>query len=410
MLNVIFTLDYEIHGNGDGDPLLLMVKPTQRLIKLFADYGAKLTIMADIAEILKFKEYKEKTGRDDFYYEAIVEQLREAVRLGHDVQLHIHASFFNARLEGRRWVQDWSEYDFAGLGLDRMREIVRVGKQFLENILQPVNAQYKCFVFRAANWSVSPSKNVVRALVDNEIKIDTSVFKYGRRHGIVNFDYRQAPSALVPWQVDEDDVCRSSKSGLLFEFPIYAENRFLGAFVTPQRLFRAFAGRLHKVADSYEERRPGQVGPASGTQRASLRSKGVLGRHSWKADFNQCSGRQLIGALKRAEANYGTLGIALPFVLIGHSKLFTRFNEWSLRPFLSYVASRPNRFGFAIFADCATSFPKAVPRPAQDTCFASAAPREPWESPSGTGEAGSVLSLPAGTPGAYKSKPFRVWK
>src|SRR5437660_11836441 len=99
MLKVIFTLDYEIHGNGDGCPYALMVEPTRRIMDLFDRYGARLTIMADVAEILKFKQYKEESGRDDYHYEAIADQLREAVRRGHDVQLHLHASYFNARHE-----------------------------------------------------------------------------------------------------------------------------------------------------------------------------------------------------------------------------------------------------------------------------------------------------------------------
>ena len=110
MLNVIFTLDYEIHGNGDGSPYELMVEPTARLLDLFDKYNAKLTIMADVAEILKFGEYREKFGRDDYYYEAIVAQLRDAIRRGHDVQLHLHCSYFNARFKGGKWEQDWSEY------------------------------------------------------------------------------------------------------------------------------------------------------------------------------------------------------------------------------------------------------------------------------------------------------------
>ena len=34
-----FTLDYEIHGNGDGDPMALMVEPTYRLMSLLEKYG-----------------------------------------------------------------------------------------------------------------------------------------------------------------------------------------------------------------------------------------------------------------------------------------------------------------------------------------------------------------------------------
>src|ERR1039457_1927212 len=114
MLNVIFTLDYEIHGNGEGCPHELMIEPTERLLRLFGEYGAKLTIMADVAEILKFKEFPSQNARDDYHYQDIIAQLRGAVSGGHDVQLHLHASYFNATHDGQKWVQDWAEYDFAG--------------------------------------------------------------------------------------------------------------------------------------------------------------------------------------------------------------------------------------------------------------------------------------------------------
>jgi hypothetical protein len=349
MFGVIFTLDYEIHGNGDGSPHGLMVEPTSRLLALFERYGARLTIMADIAEILKFKEYRDEFGRDDYQYEAVTEQLRGAVRCGHDVQLHIHSSYFNARYDRGRWVQDWSEYDFAGLGLERLREVIRAGKEFLESLLQPVDPRYKCNVFRAANWSVSPSINVVRALVENGIKIDTSVFKYGRRRGLVNFDYSGAFSQLVPWKVDGNDICAASEAGRLVEFPIYSENRWLGAFLTPQRLHRAYETWRHKFAN-------GSEGGAAEVARPKPEQNGggsrrLARRYAWKADFNQCSGRQLIRALKRAETQHRSPTRRLPFVLIGHSKLFTRFNDWSLRPFLGFVADHPGRFCFAKFSD-----------------------------------------------------------
>ena len=140
--------------------------------------------MADIAEILKFKEYKEQHGRDDYHYEK--PSLNSSVMpfdADMTCRLHLHASYFNARHENSRWDQDWSEYNFAGLPLKRLNEIVRIGKQFLENLLQPVDPEYECIAFRAANWAMSPSRNVIRALLENGIRIDTSVFKYGRREG-----------------------------------------------------------------------------------------------------------------------------------------------------------------------------------------------------------------------------------
>jgi hypothetical protein len=349
MLNVIFTLDYEIHGNGDGCPRGLMVEPTSRLLDFFENYGAKLTIMADIAEILKFREYRDRFGRDDYHYEAISTQLKDAIRRGHDVQLHLHCGYFNSRFEGGKWPQDWSEYNFAGLEEQRINEVLRIGREFLEEQLRPIDPCYRCSVFRAANWAVSPSRNVVRALVNNGFRIDTSVFKYGHREGIVSFDYSDAPSNLVPWMADENDICLPVEKSGLWEVPIYAERRWIGAFLTPQRIFRARLSRQHSVkSESANANGEPDVKPRSGKRLVSL-IRVVAQRHAWKADFNQCSGKQLIRAIERAAAVHDLKGESLPFVLIGHSKLFTRYNEHSLEPFMRHIAQNPARFTFGKF-------------------------------------------------------------
>ena len=98
--NLYFTLDYEIHGNGDGNPIDLMVEPTYRLMDILEQYNQRLTIMADVAEILCFHRYWQQTGRDDFHVQEIEQQLCDAIRRGHDVQLHIHSSYFKAE-----WIQ-----------------------------------------------------------------------------------------------------------------------------------------------------------------------------------------------------------------------------------------------------------------------------------------------------------------
>jgi hypothetical protein len=74
-------------------------------------------------------------------------------------------------------------------------------------------------------------------------------------------------------------------------------------------------------------------------------------RYPWKADFNQASGRQLIAALKRAHAWLGGEGRDLPFVLIGHPKLFNAYNQRDFAVFLDFVRAQPDRFRFGTFAD-----------------------------------------------------------
>jgi hypothetical protein len=325
-----------------------MVEPTRRLLELFDTFGAKLTIMADVAEILKFKEYHADYGRDDFHSQEIEGQLRDAIRRGHDVQLHIHSSYFGAKFNGGQWIQDWKEYDFARLPIARMDWMIRQGKSYLESLLQSIDPGYRCEVFRAANWSVSPSKAVIAALGKNGFRIDTSVFKYGRRKGLVNFDYTSAFSEQTPWPASADDICRRDEAGQLWEFPIYSERRNIAAFATPNRIHRVIQGRVHRLT---KEAKSNVAGPAhEGVADVSWFKK-VFESSAWKADFNQCTGRQLIRALNRAEKAVEGSGSTSPFVLIGHSKLFNRYNALCLRPFLAYVAKNPARFEFGKFTD-----------------------------------------------------------
>ncbi len=352
ILKIVFTLDYEIHGNGEGSPQSLMVEPTQRLLDLFDSYGAKLTILADVPEILKFKEYFDAHGRDDYHYMKIIKQLRYALINGHDVQLHVHSSYFNSKHGNGKWHQDWSEYSLSGLPYERSYEMIRTCKEFLEEQLIPVKPDYKCFVFRAANWSMNPSLDIVKALVDNNIKIDTSVFKYGIRNGRVSFDYTSAVSDTIPWPVAADNVCCHDPNGKLFEFPIYCESRNILSFLSLNRVFRVLQGTMHrhekyKMAGSRSSRTKHVR-----VERSLSKIKSFFtGSHAWKLDFNQCSGRQLIRGIKRIEDRYRNIKHDVPVVLIGHSKLFTKINERNLKLFLKYIVANHSEYSFSTFGE-----------------------------------------------------------
>jgi hypothetical protein len=350
---VLFTSDYEIHGSGTGSPHSLVVEPTRRMLDQLDRHGAKLTIMADAGEISKFKEWTETHSDDRFDWGAIAAQLRHAVSTGHDVQLHIHSSYFNAAWdeEAGRWAQDWSEYDLTSLSYERVREMIHAGKQLLEEICRVAKPDYECFAFRAANWSMQPSQRIVRALVDEGFRIDTSVWKHGRYDDFVRFDYSGAHGDLVPWPIDERDVCVRDPRGELFEFPIYTERRPLWVFVTANRLYRVVAQRLHPLPAPEMTSNTAARAPGSLARKALRKASMLVRKHPWKMDFNQCTGRQLIEGLQRVEKRYGHPDVPLPFVLIGHSKTFTKHNERVLRPFLEYVAEHPDRYSFATFGE-----------------------------------------------------------
>jgi hypothetical protein len=349
MLKTIFSLDYEIHGNGEGDPYKLMVEPTDRMLDLFDLYGAKLTIMADVAEILKFKEYYEKTQKDVFSYKLIVGQLISAVKRGHDVQLHLHSSYFNAFYNTVKWQQHWQEYDFAGLPPERMDFMVQTGKNFLENLLKPIKPDYQCIAFRSANWSTFPSENLIRILEKNQIPIETSVFKFGKRNGMVNFDYTQAWSAIYPWPVSEKNICFRKENGSVFEFPIYCVQKSPLSFLTPERIKRIITAGKHSFAKDSEFANLNtgkKVTPGKYKLFDSLFKK-----YPWKADFNQCTGSQLIKEISKVFKHCGSDKKDIPFVLIGHSKLFSKSNEKILSPFLKFITKNPDSFGYSLYGD-----------------------------------------------------------
>ena len=355
MFKIIFTLDYEIHGNGEGSPLKLMVKPTSRMINLFDEYGAKLTILADIAEILKFKEYKEQTGHDEFFYDQILQQLIHAVETGHDVQLHVHTSYFKSVYNKGNWKQHYPEYDLTRLKEKRINEIIKIGKSYLESIIKPTNPEYACHVFRAANWSMHPSKNIVNALIKNNIRIDTSVFKFGKRDELVKFDYSTAKNDLIPWPVSFNDICQSDPKGKLFEIPIYCEKKSILSFITLNRIYRISVGLMHRLGKN-ENQSPKQtikdISSKPNRKQILMNMINILfKKNAWKMDFNQCTGKQLIKGLLNAEKKYGHFTYDLPFVLIAHSKIFTRSNEKSLRSFLKFIVDNNERFSFGKFSD-----------------------------------------------------------
>lgn len=346
--NFIFTLDYEIHGNGEGDPYTLMIEPTYRLMNLLEKYNAKLTIMADVAEILCFKKYFDNNREDKYYYCEIEKQLREAIHRGHDVQLHIHSSYFKASYEKGKWKQYMEEYNMANLPLERIHEMVNQSIEYLNNLLKPINPDYVCSVFRAANWSMMPTYNIYRALVNNDIKIDTSVYKGGCQGGNVNYDYRLAYSNLFPYPASVENINFKDDKGLLMEYPIYTEMRYFFSFISLIRLFRMVRSKFHK------HKKVNTISnlsiPINNNDNRKLTFYSFFRKSPWKFDFNQATGRQMINAAKRIMKINSDKSV-INIVLIGHSKTFILYNEKTLEKFLRFGVKYDNiKFGkFQIF-------------------------------------------------------------
>lgn len=322
-ISLIFTLDYEVFGNGEGDPYKLMINPTYRLMSLLERYGAKLTIMAEVAEISKFKEYYDKYGIDKYHYQDIKHQLQDALKRGHSVQLHIHSAFFNASYKNNNWQLCNTEYDLASLPFERLYEIVSKSVSFLNKLLSEGLPEYHCSAFRAGGWGMMPTSNLYSALLANGITKDTSVYKWGKNYGLTNYDYSSAYSNMCKYPASPIDINKYDKDGRVVEYPIYSEYRSAFSFFSIMRAYRFVTSLLHKTKHKKNDDKKSSSNNVSET---------LLGRKSLKYDYNKLTTRQMIKMYRHCESQIGnTSGVEV--VLIGHSKSFTQYNERTLKGF-----------------------------------------------------------------------------
>ena len=337
--NLHFTLDYEIHGNGDGNPMELMVEPTDRLMSLLEKYHQRLTIMTDVAEILCFKRYLAETGRDDYHTVEIEEQLRDAIRRGHEVQLHIHSSYFKAVYNGHSFDQCIEEYNMAVLPIERIDEMVTECITYLEQLLKPVKKDYKVWLFRAANWSMMPTENLYKVLERHGITHDTSVFKGGVQGGNVCYDYREAYDNLFAYPASMHDINKRDDKGEIIEWPIYTEMRPFWDFVSVIRVFRMVRAKFHKHKVSEELKVKSEKSSVAQNDNRKLTINSFFRLSPMKMDFNQVNSRGLKRMMRnvmRKVESEKTRGKGADVVLIGHSKTFIPYNEKTLEPFLRW--------------------------------------------------------------------------
>src|SRR5690606_25811383 len=104
-MNLILTFDYELYGDGSGDVFQHMIDPTNRILSVCDENNIKTTIFFEVLEYLKIKKEWEAGNQMGYIknpVEAIKIQLQEAARNGHDIQLHVHPQWVNAKFVGNK--------------------------------------------------------------------------------------------------------------------------------------------------------------------------------------------------------------------------------------------------------------------------------------------------------------------
>lgn len=214
MIDFVFTIDYEIYGNGTGSLHELVYEPARCLKLLFDQYGAKFMPFVEIAEFEKI----EAQGTDPAI-DLVKQQIAEFHRDGFEIGLHLHPQWANARFEKGRWILDGSEYNLCTLSRARIVEIVDGSLAYLRYVID--TSAFTPLSFRAGNWLFQPTATAANVLAEKGIRIDSSVFKGGlqRRYQL---DYRPSLKNGYFWPF-RSDVNRADAAGPWIEVPIHTE-------------------------------------------------------------------------------------------------------------------------------------------------------------------------------------------
>ena len=312
MIRCIFTLDYEIYGNGTGALRDLVYEPAELLRNIFKNWNARFVTFVEVAELEKI----EACGTDSAI-DLVKRQIRDLHREGFEVGLHLHPQWCNANYERGRWILDASEYNLCTLPRTRIVHIVQRSFDYMRYIVD--QSTFTPLSFRAGNWLFQPTQTAAGVLTENGIKVDSSVFKGGVQHNH-GLDYRPARRNGYYWQFDSD-VNQPAPNGSWVEVPIHTEMVPFWKMPTSKRM--SFSNNVSLTA-------------RRGRQRVNRALDFLRFRYPMKLDFCRMTLKELTSVMDKVirEDREDPTSFR-PVVAIGHTKDLS--DPETVAAFLSYL-------------------------------------------------------------------------
>ncbi|RLJ22075.1 hypothetical protein DJ030_02570 [bacterium endosymbiont of Escarpia laminata] len=318
---LILTVDYEVFGDGSGQPRPCVLESTERILAIAESRGVPLTLFVEALEFAAMEREPACQAQSD----AVRLQLTEALARGHDLQLHLHPQWWDAKLDpAGNWQLDLSRWRIGDLPFHEVAGLLEQGKVWLEGLGRQQRPDYRCIAFRAGGWCIQPSALVLAALSDQGFLIDSTVAP-GLRNATAGewSDFRDAPD-LPFWNVDQNLTVPVSHG--VWEFPI-------------------LTGRVARLDHLKALRKAGLAEGCQGSYRgprgAAARLYGRLSRlrqlGAVMLDFSTLPAPQLIEITRQWCERFAGEPASLPLAAIGHSKNFTATSERALTEYLDWV-------------------------------------------------------------------------
>ena len=355
------TDDWELRGNGSGDIAQIQFAPMREMLRIFDKYNARTTFNVEVMQQLTFRQLQGKHPELGRLADAWDEHVRAAYSRGQDIQLHIHPQWSNCEYDAGKWRLrgDWSlpNYD-----QDAAYSMLAEGKAYIENLLRPLDASYRCLSFRSGSSSVAPSAFALTLLAKLGIVFDMSIIgEYRVNTRNLQVDYTNCEESFLPFYPRMDDARKVSHKPEpivcvpIFSFTLSRRQAFkqIRSNATAKIARKFSSGGITKEQQTdYVGREWADIGQSSFIARAYHKAikPSVRGRHT-TADIGELDHPALKEMLKAMRAQARSSGLReLPIILTNHSKNISDFSH--IERFVADVAEAQD-IQFATLTDVA---------------------------------------------------------
>ncbi len=211
---IIIEDDWELKGNGLGNVASHQYLPSLFFMKMAKKYNFNISFMVDVAQQLEFLKIKKKNiDIQTQLWKSIVELMKIN---GFDVQLHIHPQWINSSYIENYFhlTNNWN------IALIKNKNIINNSIKYLKDIIKPIDINYKIHSFKAGGWAIQPFNNIVKNLINNDIKIIIGPRK-NMKNDLMNINYKNMQEDIYPYYPDYNDINRiSSTQKNIFVIPL----------------------------------------------------------------------------------------------------------------------------------------------------------------------------------------------
>jgi hypothetical protein len=329
-MKIYLTFDYELYfGSKSGTAEYCLLRPTELIRNATDPYNVKTTQFVDAGYLLRCRELSASHPEllDDFA--TVTEQLRKLSLNGHELQLHIHPHWFDTEFINGAWKMNTTRYRLHDFDATEIESIVRSHSAFIRSI-----SNNRITTFRAGGWCIQPFIQLKKALQEEGIYIDSSIFSGGHYTSDQYFyDFRNSPQKSQ-WSF-EDDPLQPVEKGSFTEVPITSIRNSPLFYWKLFLLGRLFPGYHKPIGNGRPMAAPGQ------------RKKLLTNYTLQTVSLDGYNASLLSKALRQQEKKK-----AESMVIIGHPKSLTPYGADALEKF---VRDNHQRHEFSTFNRLRTS-------------------------------------------------------